>query len=105
MTLKIAQSSTPEDDEFWRWSVWLEGPTVELAKVEEVTWRLHPSFPEPIQRVRSRSTQFKLSTGGWGEFEIHAEVLRDDGKKERLRHWLRLEEEKPPDDSSRTTEL
>jgi len=105
MTLKIAQSSTPKDDAFWRWSVWLEGPTVELDKVEEVTWRLHPSFPEPIQRVRSRNTQFKLSTGGWGEFEIHAEVLRDDGRKERLRHWLRLEEEKPPVDSSRTTEL
>jgi hypothetical protein len=104
MTLKIAQSSTPGNDALWNWSVWLEGPTRDLDKIKEVTWKLDPSFSEPIQRVKSRDTQFKLSNNGWGEFEIHAEVLREDGKKEQLRHWLRFEQEKPPSASPRMVE-
>jgi hypothetical protein len=92
MTVKIAQEAKPQDKTYWQWSVWLEGTNDELDDVEEVIWKLHPTFVNPVQRVTSRKTKFKLSTSGWGEFQVVAEVRRKRGKNQKLRHWLRFAE-------------
>ena len=90
MTLRIAQSAAPNDHGRWDWSVWIEGTDGELDGVQEVTWRLHPTFAKPIRRVNSRDSKFKLSTSGWGEFEINATLKMKNGRSKPLRHWLRL---------------
>jgi hypothetical protein len=90
MTLRIAQSATPVDETHWRWSVWLDASSDELDDVKEVVWKLHPSFSPPVVRVTSRKDGFRLRSRGWGEFELHADVVRSDGQVEQLRHWLRF---------------
>jgi hypothetical protein len=90
MTLKVAQSAAPNDQTRWDWSVWIEGTDNELDAIEEVTRKLHPTFTTPIRHVKSRETKFKLSTSGWGEFEIHATLKMKNGRSNSLRHWLKL---------------
>ena len=88
--MQICQSEQYIDDNWWQWSVWLDAPPEKLDAVESVEWRLHPSFPNPVRRVTDRSTKFRLETGGWGVFMIHASVQLKDGTTERLRHYLEL---------------
>jgi hypothetical protein len=91
MTLKIAQETIPIDKSRWRWSVWLDAPAEELDNIKDVVWKLHPSFSPPDVRVDSRQNGFRLTTSGWGEFEVQAEIHRLNGEVDSLRHWLRFE--------------
>jgi hypothetical protein len=90
MALKIAQSASPIDEAYWDWSVWIEGTGDELDGVKEVTWKLHPTFSEPIRRVSSRNTKFKLRASGWGEFTVYATVDMKNNRSTYLEHRLTL---------------
>jgi hypothetical protein len=93
MSIKVKQSATPSGKDWWRWSVWLEGDGDELAEVESVKYTLHPTFPNPVRVVKTRATKFRLSSAGWGEFEVYVEIRRKDGRVVERKHWLKLEEE------------
>jgi hypothetical protein len=90
MALNIAQSSSPEGKARWNWSVWIEGSDAELDSVQEVTWKLHPTFKQPIRRVDTRATKFRLDSVGWGEFTIYATLKIKSGRSKSLQHWLKL---------------
>jgi len=90
MALKIAQDYKYVGDDYWKWSVWLDGPKRELDRVESVTYTLHPTFPKPVRTVDSRKNRFRLSTEGWGIFTLYAKVTNKDGSIERLKHPLEL---------------
>jgi hypothetical protein len=93
-SLVLRNDSEQASDGWWKWSVWLSGPSQELARVRSVTYRLHPTFPAPVQTVTAQP-DFRLESGGWGEFTIRADVklAADDGGSDevvRLEHWLVL---------------
>jgi len=88
--LHLENDSTPRGEEWWDWSVWVEGPIEELDAIEHVTYRLHPTFPEPIRRVTDRESKFRLASAGWGEFSIFATVQVKGGEIIRLERWLEL---------------
>jgi transcription initiation factor IIF auxiliary subunit len=88
--LKIKQNSEYVSEDWWRWSVELEGPKDELDAVECVVYRLHPTFPKPVRRVLDRATNFRLETAGWGGFTIYATVRFTDGREVSLEHELEL---------------
>jgi transcription initiation factor IIF auxiliary subunit len=88
--IAIKQSEHYEGDDWWAWSVWIEGDDDALDQVEFVEWRLHPTFPNPVRRVTDRGTRFRLETGGWGVFPIVARVHMKDGSDTQLRHQLSL---------------
>jgi hypothetical protein len=90
MTLRIAQSAERIEGRLWDWAVWLDGPSAELDDVEEVTYTLHSSFPDPLRRVTDRDTNFRLAARGWGEFRLAARLRKKDKTEEKLRHWLRF---------------
>ncbi len=92
--LYLANDSTPKGDDWWEWSVWVEGPSDELDQIQSVTYRLHPTFPNPIREVRDAASKFKLSSAGWGEFAILADVKRKDGRTLRVERWLELLDDK-----------
>jgi transcription initiation factor IIF auxiliary subunit len=96
MTLMIAQSVDRLERGLWRWAVWLDGPSAELDDVEEVVYTLHSSFPEPVQRITDRNTNFRLEERGWGEFRLGVRLRKRDGSEEKLRHWLRFTDEAVP---------
>lgn len=90
MALKIAQDYKYVGDDYWKWSVWLEGPAKELDQVESVTYNLHPTFRNPIRRIDSREDKFRLKTSGWGVFTLYGTLLLKNGSTERLKHNLEL---------------
>ncbi len=88
--MRIAQSEKYVGDNWWNWSVWIEGSSEELNAVSSVEWRLHPTFANPIRRRDDRNTNFRLDTSGWGAFPIHASVYMKSGVIEKLQHYLKL---------------
>jgi hypothetical protein len=90
VTLRVKQDSVYQGNNWWKWSVWLEGRPKDLAVVDHVVYTLHPTFPDPVRIVRDRRTGFRLESSGWGEFELYLEIVDKNGKTHRRRHWLRL---------------
>ncbi|TMQ23817.1 MAG: hypothetical protein E6J90_09620 [Deltaproteobacteria bacterium] len=100
MALKLAQSDENVRPDWWRWSVWLEGGGDELDRVSDVTYLLHPTFPEPVRVVSDRSSAFRLDSAGWGEFMIRADVRMGDGTVRTIHHELELHVAEPPGPAS-----
>jgi transcription initiation factor IIF auxiliary subunit len=86
----IEQHARYEGDNWWKWSVWIEGTDEALDRIEYVEWRLHPTFPNPIRKITDRSSRFRLDTSGWGTFRIIARIVLKDGTENRLLHDLVL---------------
>ena len=87
---EIRQSEEYEGDDWWTWAVWVDGSDEALDRIDYVEWTLHPTFPDPIRKVRDRTQKFRLATGGWGEFQIRARVEIKNGDPVTLRHNLSL---------------
>lgn len=100
MSLQVRQTSKARRSDWWQWSVWLDGPAPELDQVDAVEYVLHPSFSDPVRRVKDRSTQFRLDASGWGEFKLHIHIHRRDGSVEKTEHWLQLGEDAQSKDLS-----
>lgn len=89
--LKLVNNSNYRGNSNWGWNVWLEGQAVDEGRVESVTYYLHPTFSNPIHRVTDKSSGFKLSGSGWGEFNIKADVALADGETLTLNYWLQFD--------------
>lgn len=53
----------------------------DIDKVREITYVVHPSFPDPIRRVRDRGSNFELIIWAWGEFTIKTIITTTDKKE------------------------
>jgi pYEATS domain-containing protein involved in immunity/TIR domain-containing protein len=98
--LRLQNDAKALDENRWEWSVWVEGAPQELDQVECVTYRLHPTFPQPIRRVEDRTSGFRLRATGWGEFTIAADARLKDGRNVRLEKWLELRDPSLPPDAA-----
>jgi len=67
----------------------------DLPYVRAVTYRLHPTFPNPVRRVeRTAANQAcELEIWTWGIFDITAEVEDKQGRTYTLTHTLTYGEE------------
>ncbi len=90
MNFAVAQSQKYERENWWKWSLWIEGSDEDLDRIEAVTYRLHPTFPEPIRTVTDRASKFQLRCSGWGIFLIPVEVRLKGGKSIALKHQLQF---------------
>ncbi len=93
---KIAVRNTYErsrEEGWFDWSVYIDADEATLKKIKSVTYTLHPTFPEPVRTVTNQAEHFKLSTSGWGEFQIRADILLDNDKTVTKFYWLDLGQE------------
>lgn len=90
MTFTLKQLDDYKLDDWWNWSIWIEGSPSELDQIDHVIYKLHPTFPEPVRVTRDRSSNFRLESAGWGEFTILAKVVLKSGEEIRLSHELAL---------------
>lgn len=90
MTLEIKQDSAYIDEDWWRWSLRLDGKAAELNEVDSVTYFLHETFANPARTIRDKAEGFKLEAEGWGTFKVHARVKLKDGRVRNLEHDLEL---------------
>lgn len=91
MPIKVKQESIYQGNDWWQWSVWLEGSKAELDQIEYVEYTLHPTFAKPVQRITDRNTNFRLDASGWGEFMIYLKIQQQSGAVLERKHWLKLE--------------
>jgi len=79
------------DYEYYRLRIFLEADAPErLDEVAAVTYRLHPTFKDPIRSVTDRKSNFELRTAGWGEFNMTAEISFKGGKKLVVERYINL---------------
>ncbi|UCI32131.1 pYEATS domain-containing protein [Mesorhizobium sp. B4-1-4] len=90
MTIRIRQKSKYQGDDWWRWSIWVEGTPAELDGIEKVIYTLHPTFANPVRTVEDRASKFGLHSSGWGGFGVFAQVFNKDGSSQKLQHFLKL---------------
>lgn len=93
--VKIAQS-----DRYWgvyngrryhEFTLRLDGTLTDLADVEQVTYHLHPNYPDPNPVVRgSKETGFAMTHTTGAPFELGATVKFRDGATMALKHQLQL---------------
>jgi transcription initiation factor IIF auxiliary subunit len=78
-------------DDRWSWTVFLKASPQVLNNIECVEYILHPTFPDPVQRVCKLGDQnypFALSASGWGTFRIRIRVFMQNGRDKDLTHNL-----------------
>ena len=90
VNIGVAQSQKYERENWWRWSLWIEGAAEDLDQIQSVTYSLHPTFPEPIRTVTDRASKFQLRCSGWGIFRIPVKVRLKNGKTIELAHQLQF---------------
>ena len=74
----------------WRWMVFLTTDSETLSEIDCVEYTLHPTFPNPEQRICTPGNNFAFTATGWGTFEIIVRVIFKDGTEKRLTHMLRF---------------
>jgi transcription initiation factor IIF auxiliary subunit len=90
MSLETRQKTRYKGNDWWQWSVWIEGQKAELDAIQSVTYTLHPTFPNRVRRIENRATKFRLDSSGWGGFQIRIFLQFKDGEKRRMAHELEL---------------
>lgn len=90
LNAKIAQDYKYRGDDYWQWSIWIEGSVECLDRIESVTYTLHRTFRNPVRKVVDRSSKFRLKSAGWGMFRIYARIMLKDGLYQNLTHDLIL---------------
>jgi transcription initiation factor IIF auxiliary subunit len=103
MTVKFdnfaKETATEEDGAHWfRWKVFVDESGEVLERIRSVEYRLHETFPDPIQLVTDRESRFALEGEGWGEFRIFITVAFVDGEKVDTTYALDLSKSWPPDE-------
>ena len=69
--------------DWWSWNAYIEcQPPDSLDVITFVEYQLHPSFPNPIRRIRKKQGGFPLETRGWGIFKLRARVVFEDDSRE-----------------------
>lgn len=92
MTIQIKQQTILKGQDWWEWSVWLDGEKKELDAIDHVVYTLHPTFPNPVVRVSDPKTKFRLNSSGWGEFTIYLQINKKDGSTIKQEHYLELKD-------------
>ena len=87
---RIEQAFEYQDNDWWKWSVWIEGKDSDLDLIDYVVYTLHPTFPNPVRKMTNRKEKFILSTEGWGVFTIYAKLGLKDEREIMLEHNLSL---------------
>ncbi len=85
-------SATYVGKDRWNWTVFIQADDRTLYQIQCVEYHLHPTFPEPVQKVCTQGSEsgkgFFLTANGWGTFTVKLNVIFKDGERIRLNHDL-----------------
>jgi hypothetical protein len=84
------------DHEYYRLRIFLDADVPDrIGDIVEVVYRLHPTFKEPVRRVIDRHGNFELRTIAWGEFNMTAEIMFQDGGRLVVERYINLPSPSP----------
>ena len=85
-------SATYAGKDRWNWTVFIEADDQTLNQIKCVEYILHPTFPDPVQKVCNKGSEpgkgFFLNANGWGTFTVKMKVIFKDGELINLKHDL-----------------
>src|SRR6185437_3290643 len=95
----LAEKSEYIGDGLWRWSVFLptEAP---LHDVQEVIYKLHPTFTKPVRRILAPASGFVIEDITSCQFTVYARVIFKNGTEQLLEKLLALTPRPSSDDAS-----
>ena len=82
----------------WKWEIFLTSDKKTINDIACVTYYLHKSFPDPVQKVCTKGygpRNFVYGASGWGTFRIKVQIKFKNGKTKSLYHDLTFEEIPP----------
>ena len=82
-----------EKSSWYKWKVFIDEKDEKLDEIANVTYILHPTFPDPVKVVSDRKSKFALEQIGWGEFNIISKIKYKNGHEEEKSYWLDLSKE------------
>jgi transcription initiation factor IIF auxiliary subunit len=88
--LKLTNDYNQLRDNWYSWTIRIEGSESELSKIDQVTYILHKTFPNNRLVSKDPTNQFAITVHGWGEFLIKAEIFMKDKTKNIAELWLNL---------------
>jgi len=71
---------------YYNWKVYLVAHRDTLLKIKEVIYTLHPTFTNPVQKIKAstRNRNFSYNASGWGEFDIKVKIVFIDTRRRPL---------------------
>ncbi len=82
--------STVQGRTYYNWRVFVDEPIHVLARISEVQYLLHPTFPNPFQVRTNPNDKFAMDGSGWGQFTIQITIRFKDNSMETTSHYLDL---------------
>ena len=76
--------------DWYDWQVYVDADDSTLAKIKEVEYLLHPTFPDRRRVVKDRASGFALNSAGWGGFTMLVTIHFTDGSDQTLTYFLDL---------------
>lgn len=83
-------ASTLQGRTYYSWRVFVNEPTHVLARILEVQYLLHPTFPNPFQVRINPNDKFAVDGSGWGQFMIQITIRFKDNSMETTSYYLDL---------------
>ncbi|MEJ2628022.1 MAG: hypothetical protein P8078_05665 [bacterium] len=88
----------------WKWTIFIAEEESILNQIEYVEYTLHPTFPNPQQRIYEPNTNFSYTAIGWDTFTIRGKVFYKNNRFEEFEHTLVFNKRKAPPDMNITTQ-
>ena len=67
-----------DDDDWYDWCVFVDENSDVVNSIRSVKYTPHPTFPDPIRSIESKTSKFTLFSSGWGGFSIKIRVNYED---------------------------
>ena len=77
-------------DDWYSWTVFIEGTAQELNEIKQVVYHLHESFPTSRMVSTNALSNFARTNQGWGEFQVCVEAEMKSGGMKNAEMWLDL---------------
>jgi hypothetical protein len=77
-----------KDKPAYQWTISVDAPAAVLDQIDNVIYRLHPTFEPPIRTIRDRKSNFALTMIGWGTFAIPVKIFFKDGSHVETQYQL-----------------
>lgn len=81
-------TSTLQGRTYYNWRVFVDEPNEVLARIAEVQYLLHPTFPNPLQVRTNPNDKFAVDGTGWGQFLIQITIKYKDHSTETTSYYL-----------------
>lgn len=94
--INVENIATDLEKNRWRWTIFIAEDESTLSQIEYVEYTLHPTFPNPQQRVYEQRTNFAYTAIGWGTFKIKGKVFFKNNQIEKFEHYLVFQKKKAP---------